>query len=127
VSNDRAGDEQAGAPEARSTTRNKPATTTSRHRSVSEIRRALPAEPFSPDEAPRSGYRGSVRAQFAGMTPDGGIVLRFPNGQTAVVPPPPGEYVPGQHRPRRSRRVIIERGPVEEPPQPAIPVFPPDA
>jgi hypothetical protein len=128
LSNDIAGDEQAGAPESRNTTRNKPTTaTTSRHRSVSQIRRAMPAEPLAPDEAPRSRYHGSVRAQFAGMTPEGGIVLRFPNGQTAVVPPPPGEYVPGQHRPRRTRRVIIERGTVAEPPQPAVPVFPPDA
>ena len=76
------------------------------------------------------GMRGSVRARFAGVTPDGGIVLRFPNGQTAVVPPPPGEYIPSNHRNRRSRRVIIERRTTVEQPapyQPFQPGLPPDA
>ena len=72
--------------------------------------------------------RGSVRARFAGMTPDGNLVLRFPNGETAIVPPPPGEYVPSQHRFRRTRRVIIERRTmVGPPPQPFLPFVPPDA
>ena len=84
---------------------------------------------YPPEEAGRSGrspIHGSVRAQFAGMTPDGSLVLRFPNGETAIIPPPPGQYVPG-HRVRRSRRVLIERRTMIVPPQPFVSVVPPDA
>ncbi len=76
----------------------------------------------APSRAPRGSTRpviaGSVRARFAGMTRDGSLVLRFPNGETAIVPPPPGVYVPSQLRIRRSRRVIIER---------RVTLIPPDA
>jgi serine/threonine protein kinase len=128
TSNNRGDDEQTGAGTSRSDNRNRLPGTTTRHRTVMQVRRALPVEPFSPNEEQRYGRHGAVRAEFVGMTPDGGIVLRFPNGQTAVVPPPPGEYIPGQHHPRRARPVIIERGTVVAPPPPRLaPVFPPDA
>jgi serine/threonine protein kinase len=121
-------DEQADAGASHGGSKNKSPNTTTRHRAVAQVRRALPVEPFSPNDEPRYGRRGSFRAEFAGLTPEGGIVLRFPNGQMAVVPPPPGEYIPGQHHPRRARRVIIERGiMVAPPPPPSAPVFPPDA
>jgi len=56
--------------------------------------------------SPRRRVQHTVRARFAGTTPDGSIVLRFPNGETAIVPPPPGEYVP-QHRYYRRRHPVI--------------------
>ena len=91
--------------------------------------RARPSQNYSAN-APRSTHpviRGSVRARFAGMTPDGSLILRFPNGETAIVPPPPGEYIPSQLRMRRPRRVIIERRTTVAPLQPFLPFIPPDA
>jgi hypothetical protein len=123
--NDANEEETSGASSPRSVNRGKSPITASRRRSVTQIRRALPVE--APNEERRPGRHGSIRAEFAGMTPEGGIVLRLPNGQTTIVPPPPDEYIPAQHHPRRTRRVLIERGAVVAPPPPSAPVFPPDA
>lgn len=114
-----AGDEQTPAATSKGkskiVTKNNSAGTLSRHQPGLQIRRAISAEPFAPNEESQSGHHGSVRAQFVGRTPEGGIVLRFPNGQTAVIPPPPGHYEPQSH-PRRTRRVFIERGVMVAPP-----------
>ncbi len=112
------------SPDSRTRTAN--ATTRARG-SLSE--RARPSQNYSAN-APRSTHpviRGSVRARFAGMTPDGSLILRLPNGETAIVPPPPGEYVPSQLRMRRPRRVMIERRTTVAPSQPFLPFIPPDA
>jgi serine/threonine protein kinase len=66
------------------------------------VRRALPV----PD--------GSFRARVVGTTPDGGLVLRLPSGEIAIVPP--------RHYPRR---VWIERQPYFEP-RPRPDFVPPD-
>jgi serine/threonine protein kinase len=71
---------------------------------LTRARRALPA--------------GSFRAQVVGTTPEGGVILRLPSGEIAIVPP--------RHRPRR---ILIERPPYfVPPPRPEYgPVLPPDA
>ena len=68
-------------------------------------------------------YQGSFPARFVGITPDGNLILRFPDGQTAIVP------ARAYHNNRtHRRRVIIERryGTPQQPFYPP-PFYPPDA
>jgi serine/threonine protein kinase len=79
-----------------------------------------PYQPYEdrPTRARRALPAGSFRAQVVGTTPEGGIILRLPSGEIAIVPP--------RHR---SRRILIERPPYYgPPPRPEYgPVLPPDA
>lgn len=79
---------------------------------------------YGPSRSTRSPAYGSSR-QFARIAPDGSVILHFPNGETAVLPPLPGFYVPGQHRVRRNH--VIERRPWFLPPPPYALFHPPDA
>ena len=106
------------------------------------IARAQPVAPYDYDSNPPIGrygygsappshqwqpqqhvYQGSFPARFVGITPDGNLILRFPDGQTAIVP------ARAYHNNRtHRRRVIIERRYVT-PQQPFYPppFYPPDA
>ncbi len=74
----------------------------------------------------RSPIYGSVRTPSARMASDGSLVLHFPNGETAIIPPPPGIYIPGRHV-HHPRRIMNERRLWLPPLPPFVSAFPPDA
>jgi serine/threonine-protein kinase len=80
----------------------------------------------SPNESETFARPRRVRAEFLGVMPDGNWILRLPSGRTAIVAPPPDEYAPLESRPRRVRRIPVERQRIPVPP-PYLPMFPPDA
>jgi serine/threonine protein kinase len=99
------------------TSAKKKSSTASTRRSTSTRSRVAQATPDQSDEpGPRLG-RGSVRAQFVGMTPDGRVILRLPSGRTVIA-------TPRSEGSRPHRRVRIERRPIDEPSAPYQPFNP---
>lgn len=102
-----------------------PAVASATKRRSSSVRKQGRVAPEPPDESEtfaRSLRRGSVRAAFLGLTPDGSWILRLPSGRIAILAPP-DQSVESRHR---VRRVPVERQRVLAPP-PYLPIFPPDA
>jgi serine/threonine protein kinase len=98
---------------------NRGRTSASSKRESTNAKRTRPRQ-YHPDESAMPPLpRGSVRAQLVGVTPDGNWILRFPSGETAIVPA-------GGGSPRwRARHIPVDRRPIFLPP-PVGPIFPPD-
>jgi len=81
--------------------------------------------PGSPVTARKTSRSMTGHGSVARIASDGSVILRLPNGEIAVLPPPKDEYpVRRYHRPRRT---VIERRAVVVPDQPSsYPYFPPD-
>lgn len=81
--------------------------------------------PSSPVTTRKTSRPMTGHGSVARIASDGSVILRLPNGEIAVLPPPRDEYP--SRRYHRPRRTVIERRTVVVPEQPSgYPYLPPD-